>query len=526
MRMKVDMAMLTKLLRTMYSRHPVEIGVRETLQNAGDACKKAGVTPRITIKIERTAAGTWVICDDNGCGMDLDTIENCFLQIGNPHKELEQGATGRFGVGIKVAVNSQSEWYVRTNEFAFDNTFLEDPDRQPDVVAQPRQGTEVGIYCKEQLGDAIICRAMEMVYFSEVAVHFIYKLEGETVLDEITSPYQPTLREGEHKGFDCYLAPVSKFNKAYLVGGPRNIHRINGLVQFVSPGSDGRKTNLVFDFHDTPYPFTPSREQLRGDIYFQVNALINKHNVDAVSSLRRLSEPPIQNVLSDGYLLNGRRGVEPEEVKDAIDKLIEEDEIKVKAFGMERINAEGVRVQEIRLSNWRSADIPMNELEFYTTEELARKVLEICIEAGELQLPEEPEPVHKHPALLFKNYQPKSIAIRNADTNLLKVWIELIQMCADPRDQFGAGLTSEELTEGASRTYSDGKYFYMLNPSIVRNVRSKEGKVLALWGVACHECSHFSIDQHDEYFTCEEGHIQRLTATEMFENIKTLKRML
>ena len=131
MRVKVDMIMLTKLLRQMYGQHPVVISVREMLQNAKDACLRAGVIPKISIEIQTNSDGTWVICKDNGCGMTKDIIDNAFMSIGNPHKELEDGAVGRFGIGIKVAINSQSEWYVRTNEFAFDNTFLLDEDKEP-----------------------------------------------------------------------------------------------------------------------------------------------------------------------------------------------------------------------------------------------------------------------------------------------------------------------------------------------------------------------------------------------------------
>jgi molecular chaperone HtpG len=122
--------LLKLLIEPLYGDHP-EIGIRELLQNATDACLEAqdyikqhpelplpayqAQQADVVISLERRKAGAiWLEVRDKGIGMTVDTIINYFLKAGASFRnsatwrrqhEDEKGRirvvrSGRFGVGV------------------------------------------------------------------------------------------------------------------------------------------------------------------------------------------------------------------------------------------------------------------------------------------------------------------------------------------------------------------------------------------------------------------------------------------
>jgi len=386
---------------------------------------------------------------------------------------------------------------------------LLDEDKPPALCKLPFiPGTQIGMFCTETLYEQTLARAVDMVRFSDVTVDLVVKRDDKVTLHEITKPFHPTKLEKHEPQYDCYISQMDK--------SPKNIFRINGLVQFISQGSTGRKTDLTFDFKSTPYPLTPNREGIKGEIRYDIQRLIQKHDVDAVSSLRSLTKPEQTTVHKSGYMLSGRRGMKPES-EDPIERYIETNQISLSRFGRQNYMED---TQELHISDGTSAFVPRSFIANADSEELVRKVLELA----QVALP--PEPAEKRPNMLFKNLKPMSQRQRTISANALKVWIKLLELVADPDDQFGVGLSGEDLQENAERCYAEDNYFYLLNPEFLNGIESKEGKVLALWGLACHEATHHEHSIHDEYFTSKEIRIQKESADEIYGKIKELKKIL
>lgn len=75
--------------------------VRELLQNATDACKKANKPIKVTIGVNVEENNAKLEVEDYGIGMDLNDIVNYFLTIGESSKNKDDdGLTGKFGIGI------------------------------------------------------------------------------------------------------------------------------------------------------------------------------------------------------------------------------------------------------------------------------------------------------------------------------------------------------------------------------------------------------------------------------------------
>lgn len=134
-----DSEMMELLIAPLYGNKP-EIGIRELVQNAVDAClERDNIVSKNNISfenhedydvcvsvIEHENYGE-VIVEDYGIGMTLDTIENYFLNIGASFRNSDRWKkthetdgssdihrTGRFGIGILAAYLLSDELQVET----------------------------------------------------------------------------------------------------------------------------------------------------------------------------------------------------------------------------------------------------------------------------------------------------------------------------------------------------------------------------------------------------------------------------
>ncbi len=138
-----DSEMMELLIAPLYGDKP-EIGIRELLQNAVDAClerddivSKSNISfenPEdydICISVIKHDNHGEVIVEDYGVGMTLDTVENYFLNIGASFRNSDRwkkahetdgdsniNRTGRFGIGILAAYLLGNELQVETRNIS------------------------------------------------------------------------------------------------------------------------------------------------------------------------------------------------------------------------------------------------------------------------------------------------------------------------------------------------------------------------------------------------------------------------
>lgn len=117
------------------SENKMEIVIRELIQNARDAIAarrkiESGFDGKISVSIERGKEKTWVTVKDDGVGMSLYTIKECFLNFGNSfwssdllkteHPGLNSSgfkSVGRFGIGFYAIFMVASEVIVETRRY-------------------------------------------------------------------------------------------------------------------------------------------------------------------------------------------------------------------------------------------------------------------------------------------------------------------------------------------------------------------------------------------------------------------------
>ena len=99
----------------LYSYPLLPIVLRELFQNARDACRCVGSEPRIWITVLGDTDFRYgqVVCRDNGCDMDEDTILDRFLCLGGTDKT--QDDTGGFGIARAIILGGCTWWEMRTH---------------------------------------------------------------------------------------------------------------------------------------------------------------------------------------------------------------------------------------------------------------------------------------------------------------------------------------------------------------------------------------------------------------------------
>ena len=128
----------------LYRESPlVSITLRELFQNARDACLAVEREPEILVELEADACFTQGIlsCDDNGVGMDEDTILDRFLVLGESKKSTD--ATGGFGIAKATILGACSWWEVHTRDLYLSCDHLE--EGRPIDRAAERVGTRVSL---------------------------------------------------------------------------------------------------------------------------------------------------------------------------------------------------------------------------------------------------------------------------------------------------------------------------------------------------------------------------------------------
>jgi molecular chaperone HtpG len=177
--------LLKLLISPLYGNNP-EIGIRELLQNAVDACREledflsqrpGGPTPDlptqtadVVITVERKADGTkWVHISDCGIGMSINTILNYYLKAGASFRnsdawktqhEDEQGKprvlrSGRFGIGVLAGFLLGDEIRVSTRHVTTrsDEGVIFTCRLENDVIEMNRLERPVGTTISIQLKD-------------------------------------------------------------------------------------------------------------------------------------------------------------------------------------------------------------------------------------------------------------------------------------------------------------------------------------------------------------------------------------
>ena len=256
---------LIKILgKKLYNNPLPVILARELLQNSRDACLRGH--RKISMTIERTPAtipAIQITCDDDGCGMDRDTLLYTFLAMGKTKKA--EGAVGGFGVA-KIALFTADTWTCRTNRL-----YIDDGLRLMGNMSQ-RRGVKItaDVETPEDRINGRINRAKLMVISSDVKN---LVLNGDPV-----KPYRSKRTIHTNKDYTIRVAQPLKSHG--LEVSNYVFYRIRGLTQYFEQLGNGENygINILVDFDtitykpsDDDYPFSLSREKVADRVVEQVN---------------------------------------------------------------------------------------------------------------------------------------------------------------------------------------------------------------------------------------------------------------
>jgi hypothetical protein len=462
----------------LYSLNPVVIATRETLQNAHDAQKRNNSTKNIRIDLiegvcdnSDNSDGYWVICDDRGIGMDAETIETKFLQLGGLN-HTNESEVGGFGVGIKTVIFSSDYWHLNSLNYFYSSELLK---RGEDIHEVPRrQGTRVECYFsdKHYLYKSDIAAAILMILASDVKVNLRVNLRGEEF--KLNGAGLSKLPDGNiDKVSDGWKATIlPKFVRNGWEFKGYNIYRLGGLVQFIT--TSNRTTNILIDIDprgmrpaDSGYPFTMSRESLNWDLNSQISGYLRVHDQNPLTSASIANRTRDRIKLQSGQYLSGSYSQVYEDSNGEI----------------------GADLSELwqLLAKNRNADNSDND--------------------GSI-------------ATLYVNFNHPNAD----DRRILRVWTQILQIVANRHDSFGVGFIGDSDTNAERREYKD-QYYYLINPNFARlNISTREGLILALWTLACHEVTHYQYSSHNEEFTSAMAGIMRNTSDNIQNTMGDLKR--
>jgi len=310
----------------LYSYPLLPIVLRELFQNARDACRRVGHEPRIRIAVLGDSDFRYgqVVCRDNGCGMDEDTILDRFLCLGGTDKT--QGDTGGFGIAKAVILGGCTWWEVRTRPstgsgrclcVSLDHVLEQHP---VDVVASGQVGSRILLrydplpehdprYTKLRFQSWHFAQALSWLAHSDTPCTMtvragdhraqVWRLEGLCTSEEsiVAEGGDGRTTWTLHQVPPLALPPFSFEQGEHQVSreissAGRLFVRLAGLVQFdeyMGDHADCWALDVETEAapKDPDYPFSLSREKMAKPLTEMVDAVLEAHRRNPVSSHRR-----------------------------------------------------------------------------------------------------------------------------------------------------------------------------------------------------------------------------------------------
>jgi hypothetical protein len=459
---------------------------REVVQNAVDA----GAT-MVNLSSEVLADNSVrVVCDDDGSGMDADTVVNKFLVLGASSKTSATGAAGGFGKAKELILLPWISWKIHTRDVLIEGMGIDYTVQRTEA----RKGTRLEVVMPaDKFTDAAIAREFVTRCYLP---HVHFTINGETVRAKMIGTQQ--VGTVPDKAEITYLpTPDETHNYIYvrtkgLFMFERYISQIPGwvLVDLTAPSID---------------VLTANRDGFRDyELRTAIDGFAEKLAKDNISALK--------------------------DKKGLIKKKFEgSGKFKAKEKEAEMLDQVGPTDKGI---------LPQQSLEFLAKmtgdrEEITRIMLDQRflgpdhIEAAIRQLAWEPDfyVINEIEGYrVSKKFFPETMT--PTVLKLAKTWAELcryvmMQLGSDKR--FGVGfvfsrdagaqaITETENEDGSSRRRYNYEYWLMINPH--KDMRgtptatseiwrpAQEADLQWLYAAAIHEATHIAdgIDYHDESF--------------------------
>lgn len=295
--LKADVQTIWKLqCQNLYnSKNLGALAVRECIQNSIDAIRtaeKKGEIVKGEGRINVSWEGNNLIVEDNGIGMNLETLHNKFLTLGGTTKGDEDNVGG-FGLAKSVILGCGEGFKVETQDNVFTDSDLGvNPIQKQDYF----HGTRITVY-KVQTGkgktiednpDSFRYAVQEYIFTSEIPKDITVMVNGKEY-----SKYKrfastaSTRRIPAVFNIDDDLIPSKtkiriNVHKAHRDSSSFLFVRLRGLTQFKQYLSWNADFHVVLDIdtkldpRDVDYPFSTNREGLKAQYQGILQAISDK----------------------------------------------------------------------------------------------------------------------------------------------------------------------------------------------------------------------------------------------------------
>lgn len=458
--------------------------IRELIQNSNDANSTL-------IAFHLDTRNNILTVRDDGCGMDLDIIQNKLLVIGGSQKA--DGSVGGLGKAKELLFFSQPNWLITTNQH-----IIKGNGGEYEIFenSQPIYGTEINLYQpSSEMGD----NEWSTVISSVHAVSARCQLKAKITLATLNNPIPVELSCSKPRGEKVRTLP--EFGHLYfsetLPDGttPESSYMsvtVNGCWMFNKYIGD-YKGHAVFDIDsklvNPVETFTANRDSLKAEFARKIDHLAEELIIDKKSAIQK-KEPTTTLIRGTGEI---EVGPSEREVRDMLDKLGGNE-------GLERFLA-SIPKDDVLLQSRISSFFSNTDL----SRELDQKVNEF---------------VH------IMNYEPDFIIKEDPDRDLwehsriqkflksvrastvIRVWTETLkQVMLDNQIvcRFRAGfIFSNDRAERCQDVFFQGES-YLINPIFVpqTGIQNKVEFMNYMRTTAIHEITHKSQRYHDENWVLE-----------------------
>jgi len=470
------------------SRPLLAITVRELFQNSRDACRGIARQPDIVLTLETDDFRQGILtCQDNGFGMNEETLLSKFLVLGESEKAA--GSTGGWGIAKSVIVGGACRWKLWTNELFLSSEHLEE-GRPIDHVA-PVAGTRIVLEYEPiherdprrgliGLTPGSFARGIGWLLHSDApcVIQLIYQgkqTEWRSSGLIVAEDSRLCGETGDRTTWQLHQLPAVEAAPvkcaglgSYAIASAGEVfYRLHGLTQFGDSVSSAHGDTFVVDIQtgakagDSDYPFTPSREAITGDLPAKVEAAIVPHKLNPLTSMTRQRDrkKPVDVWYYDGSALgrSGRHDSAQQQRLEMARQLVAPEAALSHASLAQRISIEGHFISPLGVR------------------------------------------------LLFKGMsRTKREVLSVVNRRFLLTWgqvVDLVMEANHIQEEFGIGFLFHE-TEAAERHVDDTGVYFLVNPNLVSLRSSKPAEtLLRMFLIAAHEVAHGAHADHTESFT-------------------------
>lgn len=495
----------------MYNARPLfPVTVRELLQNSVDAQRARGINTPVQFSIENNNDGSFILrCQDAGIGMDVSTIHDKFLVLGESGKA---EGVGGFGVAKASILGACSSWELITQDNFLSSDML---GLAPITKKEHQDGCAIALKYDKNEGEALMPTSWSiraaLEYLATSSASSVVTMKGYDGIATVTEIKGLKVDENRLVAscveggttLKMYIVPTVTISPYTDFGYSRDaqhtlrgkiIYRLNGLTQFISYSHNANANfNAVVEVtttarpRDLDYPFTVSREEMVcafSDIVSKnlrslfVNNLTTEIMLKEKTGAKTVRKTYYDGSLCESYGKINRKAKRAAQKEQQLERECQK-------------QGEAISGAVLKFVDELSAE-KQGEVKNILEKNLERSPLGIkaLVKASS---------EHKH----IKHMTTRNIKV-------LQTWITLIGMIMDANPSyqhpFGVGLILDD--DFCAERYSEGGSVYYLVNTTRYKVSKPMDTALSMLLDACHEVTHTVWSNHSEDFTVSENKVR------------------